>query len=162
MSDFMRDEELDALVRELNRCNPDPAASSRPAGADSTAGGAPAVESAPAGREEAAGSGLPRLSSRTSASSSSSRMKSLMPPSYPQLRPAAAAVREGIETEKDPSRLKAGEARGGATGRCAAEARSARGVDRRPLVVYKVCPPPRAGLLFEGRTKQAVALRSGG
>src|SRR5664279_2356712 len=56
MSDFMRDEELDALVRELNRGNSDPAAS-RPAGADSTAGAPPA----PARSGVAAGDALERV-----------------------------------------------------------------------------------------------------
>ena len=56
MSDFMRDEELDALVRELNRGTPAPAAS-RPAGADSAAGAPPA----PARSDVAAGDALERV-----------------------------------------------------------------------------------------------------
>ncbi len=56
MSDFMRDEELDALVRELNRGTPDPTAS-RPAGADATASALPV----PARSDVAAGDALERV-----------------------------------------------------------------------------------------------------
>ncbi|TAM56513.1 MAG: hypothetical protein EPN53_01675, partial [Acidobacteria bacterium] len=56
MSEFMRDEELDALVRDLNRGTPDPAAP-RPAGADATPGAPPA----PARPEVAAGDALEKV-----------------------------------------------------------------------------------------------------
>ncbi len=56
MSDFMRDEELDALVRELNRGTPDPTAS-RPTGTGSTASAPPAH----ARSEVAAGDALERV-----------------------------------------------------------------------------------------------------